>query len=251
MSWFGVREGTILEKQEPEKRKRGRPRKSGLASENQAAEIFDVAVKLFAKQGFQETTMSQIATASGYDQSSLYYWFKDKNDLLGKIIENSEASLRVASKIVTLPGDKLVQLYVVLYSDVKMMCSSPFDFYDLEAIAHAQKDHLRSFFTTYHQLVDSIEQIVQQGMETGEFRRVEPLKVALDALSLNEGLQHRYHMNRKHSVSTNRMIGDDLQLLLGSIEDLAHHAARTTIKDLAPKCIPIEVHRQAKANNWI
>ena len=233
------------------KRKRGRPRNYGGSAEDQSSEILDIAIKVFAKQSYQATTMSQIAEAAGYNQSSLYYWYKNKEELLEAILKKSETSLRVSSRIVTLPGDKLVQLYAVIYSDVLMMCESPFDFYDLEEVAHSQNGYLQSFFDTYQQLIDNIVQIIQQGMKLHEFVNVDPRTVALSALALNEGLQHRYHINRRYSVSSNRMLGDDAQLLFCSEKALADHAASTVIVQLAPKCVPAEVRRQAIENNWI
>lgn len=245
-------ESMTEESPQTQKRKRGRPRNNGATSNgDQTSEILDTAVKLFAKQGYQATTMSQIAQACGYNQSSLYYWYKKKEELLVAILENSETSLRVSSRIVMLPGEKLVQLYAVLYSDVIMMCDSPFDFYDLENVAHSQDEYLQSFFDTYQQLTDNIEQIVQQGIESGEFAKVDPATIALDALALNEGLQHRYHINKRFTISSNRMVGDDLQPLLRSKEMLAHHSASSTILTLAPDCVPAEVQRKARENNWI
>ena len=236
---------------QPPKRKRGRPRNNGGTGEDQTNEIIDTAIKLFAKQGYQATTMSQIAEAAGYNQSSLYYWYKKKEELLEAILIKTETSLRVASRIVTLPGDKLVQLYAVIYSDVLMMCESPFDFYDLEEVAHSQDDYLQSFFDTYQQLTDNIIQIIQQGMESGEFVRVDPHKVAINALALNEGLQHRYHINKRYPLSSNRMLGDDAQPLFRSKEALADHAASSVIIQIAPKCVPAEIRRQAIENYWI
>lgn len=235
----------------PIKRKRGRPRKSDAINNNQTSEILDVAIDLFRRQGYQQTSMSQIAAAAGYDQSSLYYWFKSKEDIVASILKDTEASLQIASRIVSLPGNKTVQLYSVLYSDMVMMCNSPFDFYDLESVAYSAGESLRPFFTTYQQLADTIHQIIEQGMETGEFIKVNAADVALDALALNEGLQHRYHMNQKNTLYAQQLIGDDAQPLFRSIDKLAHHAARTTIVSVAPNCIPAEVKRLAKDSNWI
>src|SRR4051812_38891158 len=50
-------------------------------------EIFDAAVHLFLEQGFQETSMRAIAAAAGMGKSSLYDYFKTKDEILVFVIE--------------------------------------------------------------------------------------------------------------------------------------------------------------------
>ena len=45
------------------------------------------ASDLFASRGVGEVTMAQIAEAAGLQQSSIYYWFRSKSDVLGSILE--------------------------------------------------------------------------------------------------------------------------------------------------------------------
>ncbi|WP_165044854.1 TetR/AcrR family transcriptional regulator [Adlercreutzia sp. ZJ138] len=236
---------------ETAKPRRGRPHKTDAAKDAQTSKILDVAVKLFSKQGYQPTTMSQIAQAAGYNQSSLYYWFKCKEDIVAAILKKTDASLKVATEIATQPDDKIAQLYAVLYSDMVMMCSSPFDFYDLEAVAYTSNEPLQSFFITYQQLTEAVEQILLEGMKTGEFIQVNAADFVIDALALNEGLQHRYHMNKRNALCSTHMIGEKAQELFCSIEKLAYHSARTSIVLVAPDCVPADVHQRAKEKGWI
>lgn len=237
-------------KQTP-KRRRGRPSKRATENVDQPRAILDAAVALFAKQGYQATTMSQIASAAGYSQSSLYYWYKSKEEMLDVIVENAGSSLHVAARIAQLPDDKLTQLYAVLYADILMMCNLPCDFYDLEDVARSQEHTLEGFFDTYQRLTDAVKQIMDEGMENGEFVRTDSAYAAVDALAANEGLQHRYHALKRFGTGLGSMVEPNALPLFQSKEELAHHAAATTIKSLAPHCVPADVHRQPKANNWI
>jgi AcrR family transcriptional regulator len=45
------------------------------------AEILEQAEKLFARKGFHETTMAEIAGASGFSTGSLYHFFSGKEEL--------------------------------------------------------------------------------------------------------------------------------------------------------------------------
>lgn len=44
-------------------------------------QILEEAFKLFARQGYESTTMQQIGDAVGLDKSSLYVYFKNKSDI--------------------------------------------------------------------------------------------------------------------------------------------------------------------------
>jgi len=50
------------------------------------AEILEQAEKLFAGKGFHETTMAQIAEASGFSTGSLYHFFSGKEELYSVMV---------------------------------------------------------------------------------------------------------------------------------------------------------------------
>lgn len=176
-----------------QKRRRGRPRKTESEKMARQAEIIDAAIALFARKPFRDTTMSDIARAAGLDQSSLYYWFKNKEELLEAILQKSQSSMLLASRISALHGEKPLYLYSIVYSDVIMMCDLPVDYFDLEAAALANPDRLESFFETYRTLRETMENIVLQGVEDGDLSSADPALTVSVALSLTEGLQHQYH----------------------------------------------------------
>ena len=49
--------------------------------------LVDVARQLFAKQGFDDTTMNDIAQASGKGRRTLYTYFKNKEEIYYAVIE--------------------------------------------------------------------------------------------------------------------------------------------------------------------
>ena len=50
--------------------------------------LLDVARQLFAKQGFEETTMNDIAAMSGKGRRTLYTYFRSKEEIYYAVIEN-------------------------------------------------------------------------------------------------------------------------------------------------------------------
>jgi len=63
-----------------------RPRAAGY--EDQRDQIRGAAAALFARRGFNATTMNEVASASGVSKATLYHYFSDKHSLLGDIVSS-------------------------------------------------------------------------------------------------------------------------------------------------------------------
>jgi AcrR family transcriptional regulator len=76
--------------------------------------LVDVARQLFAKQGFESTTMNDIAALSSKGRRTLYTYFKSKEEVYYAVIQTelerlSERMEEVANKPIA-PEEKIVQL---------------------------------------------------------------------------------------------------------------------------------------------
>jgi TetR/AcrR family transcriptional regulator, cholesterol catabolism regulator len=64
--------------------------KSGISNpEDRYIRILDVAARLFEKVGFPNTTVREIAAQVDIKSASIFYHFKDKDELLFKVMENT------------------------------------------------------------------------------------------------------------------------------------------------------------------
>ncbi|MGI6879220.1 TetR/AcrR family transcriptional regulator [Microbacterium sp. gxy059] len=177
----------------------GRPRRSGVVTDDPRADILAVAADLFAAEGFSATSMTGIARAAGLRQSSLYYWFRSKDDILRAIMDQNRVSLAAARRLAGGTGPAAVRLYIVLYRDVVQMCSAPLNFYDLEEAAKQQPAVFSGFQEDYEELFNGLTSIVEDGVASGELRNDVPVaEFVRAALSLNEGSQHRFHVSGPH-----------------------------------------------------
>lgn len=82
----------------------------------------DVARQLFAKNGLENTTMNDIAVASGKGRRTLYTYFKSKEDVYYAVIESelerlSDKMDEVAARIIH-PQDKIIEL---IYTHLNMI----------------------------------------------------------------------------------------------------------------------------------
>ena len=76
--------------------------------------LVDVARQLFAKKGMENTTMNDIAMASGKGRRTLYTYFKNKEEVYTAVIESELERLsdkldEVADKSIR-PQDKIIEL---------------------------------------------------------------------------------------------------------------------------------------------
>jgi AcrR family transcriptional regulator len=81
--------------------------------------ILEAARELFTKFGYKKTTMEDIAQALGKGKSSLYYYFKNKEEIFQAVIDGEEeilfSRLRAVVQSSLTPQDKMRQ-----YVEVRM-----------------------------------------------------------------------------------------------------------------------------------
>jgi AcrR family transcriptional regulator len=82
--------------------------------------ILDVALELFAAQGFAATTTRELSERLGFTKAALYYHFHSKDDLLQALVEPVMAELSgLLARYATTPADDAVRAAVLAdYLDV-------------------------------------------------------------------------------------------------------------------------------------
>ncbi len=233
------------------KKRRGRPRRDGSKSANQRAEITAAAIKLFSRQGYAQTTLSSIAREAGLDQSSVYYWFSGKDDILRHLVELNRSSLVIASGIGAFPDDKPAQLYTVLHEDVLMLCRLPFDFYVLEQAAAAQPGNFADFAADYQALVGQVRGIIESGVADGSFVACDAGREAVLALAMNEGAQHRFHAMGVVSDAAGKAAGNEGERLALEAPGIADAAAGSAVARLLARENVAAVRARARERKWV
>lgn len=85
--------------------------------------MIDVARKLFARQGVNNTTMNDIADAANKGRRTLYTYFKSKSDIVQAIVEQEleylHKELEIAKRLPMPPDEKLINLIYVHLETVR------------------------------------------------------------------------------------------------------------------------------------
>lgn len=60
----------------------------GTGTRGREQAILDQALELFSRQGYRETTLQEIADRLGITRPAFYYYFRSKEDVLWRLVEN-------------------------------------------------------------------------------------------------------------------------------------------------------------------
>ncbi|MFQ5881563.1 MAG: TetR/AcrR family transcriptional regulator [Candidatus Methylomirabilales bacterium] len=149
-------------------------------------QICDAALKLFARKGFHDTTVREVAEASGLGIGTLYSYIKTKEDILYLIYQRifSQFQERMRTAVVGI-DDPTLQLRVALETTLKI-----YDEFQETVLLLYQESHvlsrqtLQSLFEVDRLYVSFFEEILRQGNQAGVFRVKEPNLVAISLLFL-------------------------------------------------------------------
>ena len=177
---------------QPKPRKRGRPRKKPTDPDPKKDLIVEQAKRLWGSQGYQNTTIAQIAQASGLNATSIYYYFSSKEAILSRLCR-FDRSLDAIPLIANADESAVVRLAALTVYDVYCKCMLPFDFYEFEGVLRRDPDRFKSIQDVYASLFRAMVDVLREGTTDGEFVPGDDEERVVTIFSINEGLQHHYH----------------------------------------------------------
>ena len=149
-------------------------------------QICDAALKLFTRKGFHDTTVREIAEASGLGIGTLYTYIKTKEDILyliyHRIFTQFRERMRMAVEGIEDPTD---QLRVALETTFRIY----HEYQDLVLLLY-QESHVlgkaarQSLFEVDRSYVAFFRDILERGQREGQFRRHDPNLLAIAMLFL-------------------------------------------------------------------
>lgn len=163
--------------------------------EGKRRRILDAALKVFARDGYYNAKVSEIAKLAGVAHGTIYLYFKNKEDLLisifkelvGELLEHVKAEVERVSS----PKEKLrrlIELQMKLAQEYREL--SELILIELRQSSKFLRSDAINIIEEYIRL---IEGILRRGMEEGEFRGdLDPTVVATLIYSSFEGMITRW-----------------------------------------------------------
>ena len=142
-------------------------------------EIFNASVHLFLNKGFRETSMREIAEATGMGKSSLYDYFKTKDEILVWAMEDEIFDLTtIVQEIVNQPVSAIDRLHQAMLRHLEFLIERK-DFYlklsfEVQRLAIESQQRIQ---VKRHAYQDLIRHLIDEGIQEGAFRPVDALLV--------------------------------------------------------------------------
>ncbi len=176
--------------------------------------ILSRASNIFKRFGFKKTTMEDIAGSLNKAKGSLYYYFKNKEDIFRSIVEKEKSQLDdelapiLQGKLE--PKDKLVRYF---QKRIEFLDKLP-NYYS--ALKDKHLEHY-SFVADLREKsreeeIKSIRNILNEGIKAGTFRKLDPDKLAINIVS-----SMKYLEERAVSRENIKEIETDLEIMLDII----------------------------------
>ena len=140
--------------------------------------IISTAMRLFAQKGFEGTSVREIASGADVNPAMISYYFGSKEKLFEKLVEHKAAFLKsVFAELVNNTSlTQLEKLFIIIDSYVDRMFQTP-QFHHLlhRELSLDRRPQLKDAISEIllRNLV-SVRKIIQDGIESGEFKMVDP-----------------------------------------------------------------------------
>jgi TetR/AcrR family transcriptional regulator len=151
-------------------------------------QILQAAEAVFAAQGYDASTIKDLATAAKVNSALLYYYFGDKERLYRAVLDRLVRRIaRRALARLELPGtlDERVRRFVLTQAD---LLATERHFWPLvlrELVDHAAAHAVEQIRLVAATLFRTLCEVIEEGQRTGAFRRdVDPRFAAISTVSV-------------------------------------------------------------------
>ena len=160
-------------------------------SEERKHQIMNAAEEVFSQKGFSDARMDDIAEETGLSKGTLYLYYKSKDDLIIAILDRIfQREFRVFENLdlTSMSATQAIWTFTETTSkDVKMMMRLLPITYEFMGLAFRNKFVQKAFKTYLNRYMDILIPIIQQGIDTGEFRPADAREVAIAIGAIMEG----------------------------------------------------------------
>jgi AcrR family transcriptional regulator len=190
-------------------------------SEERKDQILDAATDVFAQKGFSETRMDDIVEESGLSKGTLYWYFKSKDEIILSIFERLFVREFKALELLV-EADGSAEERLICYSEgviedvgrlLKLMPLA----YEFMSWAFRRKFVQDAFRLYINKYMDILVPLIQQGIDSGEFRDIDPLSTAITLGAVFEGTILLWVYD-KSLIEPDRHIREGINILLDGIK---------------------------------
>ncbi len=190
--------------------------KQTLHAAGRKREILAAASRVFRRKGLHATGMRDIATELGMHVGNLYYYFRNKEELLAFCQEDALAGLRAlveAARTLDVGADQRLRYLIIGHIELlNEIMPGSLAHLEVEALSETWRPKIVKLRDDYEY---AVRRIIVEGVETGVFRKVDPGTTTLAILG---ALNWTVKWFRKDGEKTATEIGSEFaDLLVGGL----------------------------------
>ncbi|GAB4212511.1 MAG: TetR family transcriptional regulator [Roseiflexaceae bacterium] len=182
-------------------------------------QIIQAAMAVFARSGFAQTRMEDIAQEAGLSKATLYLYFPSKDDMIVAILQNFfDHGFSELSTLLAADGPVAERLAGWARQRAQEMQGQAaflgigFEFYAVAARQEATRLVLQRY---YRQYVAGLAALIEQGQQRGELRAASPHDLAVALAGSLEGLTLLWMLDPE-AIDPERASEQAVRLLLGA-----------------------------------
>ncbi len=178
--------------------------------------IIDAAIEVFAHDGISNGKIATIAEKAGIGKGTVYEYFSSKEDIFAAVFKDFFDQMMTGyAQLIDAPMDPVKKIELVFdysydYLDLLMKDKHGQDWLIfLEIFLQGFRDEFKgigklSFSAVLREVYDIFKPIVEEGIQAGVFRQLDPDYVTFILFTALDGLSIHYFLNRDH-YDTNKL----------------------------------------------
>lgn len=190
-------------------------------SEERKAQIINAAEDVFTQKGFNEARMDDIADETGLSKGTLYLYFKSKDDLiiaiLDRMFQREMKQMEGLDQAGLSAADAIWKMTEAVTNNILGFVRLVPIVYQFLALAFRNKYVQKALKKYINQYIDMITPIIEQGIKSGEFRKVNAREVAIAMSAIIEGTLLLWVYDRD-LVEPEKHIRSGVKLLLEGVQ---------------------------------
>ena len=134
--------------------------------------IFETSMELFAKKGYDATSIEEITAVVGVAKGTLYYHFSSKEEIFNFLVDQGMGLLKNSLEIKTAKRESSIdKIRAIILIQVKILMKYESFITIIASQMWGNEPRNISCREKVFSYVDKIEEIVQNGMEKGEIKK--------------------------------------------------------------------------------
>ena len=155
-------------------------------------EIMDAAMQVFVKKGFTDTSMSDIMNQTGLSKGAIYHHYQNKKDLFLSLIDHWQnthfpdfhqyddkrlSSSQIFQKFSNEVSEKFRENPAVFLAELEFW-----------SMANRDEEVRIKVKKLYGDILNLFENIIKRGIDSGEFKQLDPKVSALSIMTAIQGI---------------------------------------------------------------